>query len=53
LRGAVVGCVLILIALVVGIVLGVAPRPEKPALGEFLQGLEAGVNDAVYIGIAI
>jgi len=53
LRGAVVGCVLILIALVVGIVLGVAPRPEKPALGEFLQGLEAGVNDAVFIGIAI
>jgi len=53
LRAAVVGCVVILVALVVGIVLGVAPRPEKPAVGEFLQGLEAGVNDAVFIGVAI
>ncbi len=52
-RGAVVLCVLILMAMVVGIVMGVAPRPEKPAVGEFLQGLEAGVNDAVFIGAAI
>ena len=52
-RGAVVLCVLILMAMVVGIVMGVAPRPEKPAVGEFLQGLEAGVNDAVFVGAAI
>lgn len=53
LRGGVVLCVVMLIAMVVGIVLGVAPRPEKPAVGEFLQGLEAGVNDAVFVGVAI
>jgi len=54
-RSAVVVCSMILIALVIGIVLGVgvAPRPEKPAVGEFLQGLESGVNDAVFIGVAI
>jgi hypothetical protein len=53
LRGGVALAVVIMVALVVGVFLGVAPRAERPAVGEFLQGLEAGVNDVVFVGVGI
>ncbi len=53
LRGAVGGGILVLLAAIAGMIHRIHLRTEIPGVAEFLQGLEAGINNLVFLSVAV